>query len=230
MQVLDFETLRRPQSHDFGGNRGSSALGNIEKNGYFYHVITQSWRKETVFYPDVAKYRHDLLCKLCAFRGVTILFSLTMPNHTHDVLMGPSWNVLSELVRILNSQVSRFIRNKFPEKKKVFCKCPVYVIVKNINVLFFLGKYVYDNPIVLRENEKDAPHRCFKAFESGKLQEPAYDRKIYQKLFGLSPQETVEIYRTMTKEEVSAYAGRRFSSWTEDQNRRLFINTGYGKQ
>jgi len=230
MHNLDFETLRRPAGQDYGGNRGSSARGNIEKNGYFYHVVTQSWRKETVFYPDVAKYRHDLLCKLCPDREITVLFSLTMPNHTHDVLMGPSWDVIAETIRILNSQVSRFIRNKYPDKKKVFSKCPVYVIVKDLSVLFFLGKYIYDNPSVLAEYDKKAPHSCFKAFETGKLQEPAYDKKIYGKLFSLNPQEILEIYRTKTKEEVISYARARFAEWTEEQNRKLFINSRYGKQ
>ncbi|MBR6347789.1 MAG: transposase [Spirochaetales bacterium] len=229
MRNLDFETLRRPASPDYGGNRGSAAHGDIEKNGYFYHVITRSWRRETVFYPDIAKYRHDLLCKLCAGQGVTILFSVTMPNHTHDVLMGPSWDVISEIVRIMNTHVSRFIRTKYPEKKKVFSKCPIYVIVKDLSVLFFLGKYIYDNPAVLAEYDRKAPHSCFKAFESGKLQEPAYDRKIYQKLFGMSPQEILEVYRTMTKDGVSLFARTRFSEWTPEQNKKLFINSSYGK-
>ena len=227
MNNLSFEELRRPLDQDFGGNRGSSAEGNIDKTGYFYHVISQSWRKETIFYPDIAKYRHDLLCKLCSDKGVTILFSVTMPNHTHDVLMGPSWDVISEIIRILNSLVSRFIRHKYPEKKTVFRKCPVYVIIKDITILFYLGKYAYDNPSVLTENDRGAPHSCFKAFETGKLQEPAYDKKIYTKLFGLTPQEIVNIYKTMTKEQVMEYAKKRFADWTEKQNQELFINRNY---
>lgn len=227
MRLLCFESLRRPQDSDFGGNRGSSARGDIEKNGYFYHVVSQSWRKETIFYPDIARYRHDLLCKTCAENGVTVLFSVTMPNHTHDVLMGPSWDVISKVMKVVNSHVSYYIRKKYPEKKKVFRKYPVYVIIRDIKILFYLGKYAYDNPSVLTESDKGAPHSCFKAFETGKLQEPAYDRSIYQKLFGLTVQELVNLYKTMTKEQIMAYAEERFSDWTEEQNRQLFINSNY---
>ena len=57
--LLTIEDLL-PKKESFPGDDriGTSASRNIDKGGHFYHVITQSWTGETIFYNDVAAYRH----------------------------------------------------------------------------------------------------------------------------------------------------------------------------
>ena len=62
-----------------------------DRTGHFYHVVTQSWTKEMIFYRDVAVYRDTLLGKLCTEKGIRILFSVCMPNHTQFRVMNTSW-------------------------------------------------------------------------------------------------------------------------------------------
>ena len=212
-------------------NIGSSAKGNVDKSGYCYHTITKAWGNDNIFSGDVAKYRHSLLCKLCADKGVTILFSVAMPTHTHEVFITPNWETLSETIRILNTNVCKYIKKEMIKKgrkntvvTKLFCDCPIYAIVKDIRYLFFLGKYIYDNPLYLKEEGRIVPYSCFWMFEKGYFKEP-YDKAIYKKLFGLEPFDLLTIYQTKTKDEVKATAKQLFIKWTEEDNKRLFINS-----
>ena len=96
--------------------RAGYGRGNIDKTGCIYHVITKSFDGGTVFHQDSGDYRHNLLCRLCEERGITILFPVTMNNHTHDVLLVPDWEQLVAVYRILNLNVSKYLRRKYPRR------------------------------------------------------------------------------------------------------------------
>ena len=204
---------------------GTALRGTIDKNGYFYHVITQAWSKDALFSYDVAVYRDNLLGKLCVDNNITILFSVCMPNHTHEVFLTPDWATLSSMLKTLNRNVSRFIHRHHPERtrngKRVFDYGPAYIPVKDIRYLFYLGKYIYDNPRHLELAGRRAPSSCYWMFERDHFT-AGFDSRIYQTLFGLSPTEMFELYKSKTKEEIMSYAENRFLDWTEEDNASLF--------
>ena len=216
----------------------------IEKDGHCYHVITQSWCKEKIFSVEAATYRHNLLCRLCIQEGIVILFSVTMPTHTHEVFLTPEWKALSKVIRILNVQVSRFIRNEIVEKAvwrakeegkrinedflrekesrhRIFDNRPNYIAVRDIVYLMFLGKYIFENPVYLKTEGKTVPFSCFWMFEKNYFKAP-YDEIIYQKLFGMTAPELFRLYSTKDKKEVKAFAQERFKDWAKEDNDRLF--------
>ena len=107
-----------------------------------------------------------------------------MPTHTHEVFLTSDWQALSKVIRILNVQVSRFIRNEIVEKTvrrakeegrtvnedylreresrhRIFDNRPTYIAVRDIVYLMFLGKYIFENPIYLRAEGKTVPFSCF---------------------------------------------------------------------
>ena len=204
---------------------GLSTSKNIDKSRHCYHVITQSWAKETIFYADVARYRQNLLCQLCVKNRIVIVYSTTNPNHTHEVFITPSWEILSSMIKSLNTNVSRYIRKHYENKgrkgRRIFAECPAYIPVDNIVHLFYLGKYIYDNPQYLLKEGKQIPDSCYWMFEKNHLKEP-YDADLFIKLFGLNPRELFDIFSTKTKEQVLEYARQRFSNWTDDDNKRVF--------
>ena len=225
-QLLTIEDLL-PKKQSFPGDDriGTSTAQNIDKGGHFYHVITQSWTGETIFYSDVAAYRHKLLCNLCLRHNVVIVFSVTMPNHTHEVFISPSWKVLSDIFRTLNTNVSRYIRRNYVNKarngRRIFNRCPCYIRILDIMHLFYLGKYIYDNPQYLKKDDKPIPYSCFWMFEKGYLKEP-YREEVYLKLFGLSYQDLFQIYSTMSAQEVKAFAKDHFRNLETARNEALF--------
>lgn len=222
----------------------TSSKRSIEKDGHCYHVITQSWCKEKIFSVEAATYRHNLLCRLCAQEGIVILFSVTMPTHTHEVFLTSDWQSLSKVIRILNVQVSRFIRNELVEKAirrakeeskrvnedylrekerrhRIFDNRPTYIAVRDIVYLMFLGKYIFDNPVYLKAEGKAVPFSCFWMFEKNYFRAP-YDEKIYLRLFGMTAPELFRLYDTKEKKEVKAFAQERFKDWTKEDNNQLF--------
>ena len=226
MADIDIESLlRRTDDNAVVGRAGRASRGNIDKTGYFYHVITKSFDGGPVFQQETGEYRHTLLCSLCEQRGITILFSVTMPNHTHDVLLVPDWETLMDAFMVLDRTVVRMIRRKNPKKYRggvrVLRRYPVYVAVKDIVTLFYEGKYVFDNPAHLRRDGKFVPHSCFWMFEKNYFPSP-YDESVYSKLFGMSARELYGIYSTMTAPQVLDFARRRFCNWTPEMNNALF--------
>ncbi len=205
---------------------GRSEYNSIDRNGHIYHTIQQGWNKDNIYNCDDAGiYRHNLLRRLCSTHGVTIIFSVVMPNHTHDVLMAEKWDDIAEVYRILNSRVSHYLRKKNPKKylpgRNIFDERPVYKVVKDIIQLFYLGKYIYDNPLPYITEKRYIPFNCFSTMEKGYLLS-SYNEKVYIDLFGMDFTEMCTIYRTKTKQEVLAYAQARFSSWTQTDNDEVF--------
>lgn len=220
------DLLKEPKDEKVFNSIGRASRHNIDKTGRIYHVITKSNDGSVIFHQDSGNYRHSLLCKLCEEIGVTVIFSVTMPNHTHDVLLSPNWNLIPEVYKILNMNLTKFIRKQNPKKYKegvrILRRYPTYIVVRDIIALFNLGKYVYDNPEYMRKENKYIPHDCFWMFEREYFPE-AYDGTLYKKLFGLSPKELVEIYSNMTAGQVINYAKRRFANWTAAQTKAVFF-------
>jgi len=226
MSEITFESLLSKREKEvFETNIGRSTEKKIDRTGCFYHVITRSFDGGTIYYQDTADYRHSLLCSLCESHGVTLLFSVTMLNHTHEILMVPDWASLVEVYRVLDLMVTRTIRRRSPKRYRkgirILKRHPTYVVIRDIVSLFCTGKYLYDNPEYFRALGKKAPHSCFWMFELNHFTTP-YDETIYTKLFGLSPREIFDIYSQKSPEDVWKYARQHFSFWTPEMNRAVF--------
>lgn len=119
MVDLSFEKLLNGDKNlQFEPNVGRGSKGNIDKTACFYHVITKSFNGGNIYNWETANYRHTLLSQQCEKRGIKIIFSLTMPNHTHDVFLTPSWDDLVDVLRTVNSKVTQHLRLSDPKKFK----------------------------------------------------------------------------------------------------------------
>lgn len=208
------ELLKAPKHDIYEEKIGRSTSHNIDKTGVFYHVITKTANGENHFLSrGFGEYRHNLLCRLCEDRGITLIFSVTMPNHTHDVFLTPSWESLSDTMRIVNVNASKFLRRNEKEKlgryRCILRKCPAYIVVREPDYLFNLGKYIFDNPAYLRKDGKFVPYDCFWMFRNGHFLD-AYNDKLYTALFKLSPQQLHEMYSSMTMDEIRSYSRKAF--------------------
>ena len=226
MAAIEFENLlRRPDGPGTRENIGRASLGNIDKTGCFYHVITKSFDGGTIFRQETGDYRHTMLCRQCSEHGITILFSVTMLNHTHDVLLVPDWESLADAYRVIDQTVTRTIRRRsarhFSKDVRILRRYPTYVAIRDIGTLFYEGKYVYDNAACMKADGKHVPHSCFWMFERNYFPCP-YDETIYNKLFGLSPRELLGIYSTRSAKEVMEYANHLASTWTPEATRAVF--------
>ncbi|MBQ3831033.1 MAG: transposase [Spirochaetales bacterium] len=225
-EIKDYkDLLRKPKDEELELRIGKASDKNIDKTGVFYHVITKSAGGDIFLAKGAGEYRHNMLCNLCEERGITLLFSVTMPNHTHDVFLTSDWKTLSEVLRILNTNISKYIRKnakaKFDKKTRILRRNPIYIVIRDIVYLFTMGKYAFDNPAYLREEGKYVPYDCFWTFKTGHML-TGYDEKIYLRLFGLTPGEIYEVYSKKTMKEVVEYAKKRFSDWTPDMTQRFF--------
>lgn len=219
--------LKKPRAGEIEEKIGRASNRNIDKTGVFYHVITKSQNGDNIFLAKSAgEYRHNLLCRLCEERGITILFSVTMPNHTHDVLLSYDWETISAVYKILNTNTSKFIRavnpGKYPKGLKIIRRHPVYIVIRDVIYLFVLGKYIFDNPEYLRKDGRFVPYDCFWMFRTEHFNN-AYDERIYNALFSLSAKELYGIYESMDMKAVRQYAVARFSHWTKTMTQSIFF-------
>ncbi len=227
MSVSDYkELLRKPMLEDLNGHIGRASGGNIDKTVVFYHVITRTQGGENHFLTKGAgDYRHSLLCNLCEERGITILFSVTMPNHTHEVFLTPGWEELSDMIRTLNTNLSKYIRRhttaRIGNKQRIFRRYPIYIPIRDIVYLMTLGKYIYDNPNYLRAEKRFIPCETFWMFKTGHML-TGYDEKIYPRLFDLTPAQIYELFSTKSIEQVREYAKKRYAFWTQEMTRAVF--------
>lgn len=226
MKNLSVNQLLREKPVYEQSNVGTASRGNIRKDGRFYHVITTSWRKRWLYDSELALYRKDLLNEECIKHGVTILFSVTMPTHTHDVFITPDWETIAEVIRIVNSSVSKYVRRHMPERmknrSKVLSEHPAYVIINDIVQLFVTGKYLYKNYSYLKDENKAVPDSCFWMFEKNYFSDP-YNGKLYKQLFGMEPKNLLDFYANHSDAEIKMFCDTAFSEWTEEDNKRLFF-------
>lgn len=206
---------------------GSSSNGNIDKGSRCYHVITQIRDRSRIMTKEIGTYRHNLLCQLCNERNVTLVFSVTMSSHTHDVLFADDWSLISEIFRILNQNLSRRLRVKAPEWSKnsysVMNGRPKYKAVYDIEYLFYLGKYIFDNAQTITDMGKIAPYSCFWMFEKDRFA-PPYKKDAYKTLFGFSPTDIFNIYSTKTADEVRKLSKTLFRKSPDDGRNSIFVN------
>lgn len=225
---MTYKDLLLPPKHDMLMLRiGRASSRNIDKTGVFYHVITKSSNGDSVFLTKGAgEYRHALLCRLCEERGITILFSVTMPTHTHDVFLTPNWEALSEVLMILDTNLSKFIRKGNPQRyqkgARPLRRHPVYIVIRDIHYLLVLGKYIFENMAGMRRENKYVPHESFRMLKSGHLPD-GYDEKIYPALFGVDMQKLYELFSSTDKQQLNDYAKSIASKWTKEKTEAVFF-------
>lgn len=197
----------------------------VDKNGRFYHVTQRAANREFIFDKELGQYRHNLLCRICSRLNVKIVFSVTMSNHTHDVLIAKKWKDIAQALRLVNTSVSRKLKRKYPNKyrngRKVFESRPHYRVIKNIVDLTTVGKYDYDNVKNVQDKGEFVPYSCFWMFEKGLATKP-YDKNIYPRLFGITEKELCEFYRDNDSKAVYKAAREMFRDWTKKDNDNLF--------
>ena len=130
------------------------------------------------------------------------------------------------MLRILDTNVSKFIRQNNPQRyakmAKLLRRHPVYIVVRDILYLMVLGKYIYENMAGMRNENKFVPHECFWMLKSGHLPD-GYDEKIYPALFGMGMQELYELYSNKTKQELYDFACKVASGWSREMTEAVFF-------
>lgn len=220
----DFNQFLEPElSSKSNKNVGTSNKHNIDKTAIFYHVTTSSKLKDRIFFLDVAKYRRNLLFKLCKERNIKIVFSVTMPNHTHEVFITRNWKSLSEVIRILNMNTSKYLSKHYESStdKGAFSRDVAYTPIRSIQQLFYVGKYIQSNPDYLIKEGKTVPDSCIWMMEKDYYPEP-FDSSIYTKLFNMKGSELLKLYESLSRQEAIEYSHNHFTDWTDDMQRSMF--------
>ncbi len=197
----------------------------VDKNGHFYHAVQRAANRDNIFDIELAKYRHNLLCRISAMHNVTILASVVMSNHTHDLLMADTWEDVCTVLRMVNTAVSHYLRKRNPKKytngRRVFEDFPYYRAIHDIVALMTTIKYIFDNAKSLENRGAIVPFSCFWNMSKGYLSKP-YNKALYEKLFGLKD---VELYDFLNKNEMSLVRQlsiERFKHWTKQDNNNVF--------
>ena len=197
----------------------------LDKNGHFYHVVQRASGRDNIYDGELAKYRHNLLCRLCAMHNVVIVFSVTMTNHSHDILMAEKWEDISTVMRLLNSSVAHYVKKKnakrYTNGRRVFESRPYYRVIKDIVDLFVTGKYIFDNAKQIEDKGGFVPFSCFWTMSRGILVKP-YDRKLYTLIFNMTETEICKLYLENDISTVHQIATTNFGHWTTQDNARLF--------
>ena len=197
----------------------------LDKNGHFYHVVQRASGRDNIYDSELAKYRHNLLCRLCAMHNVVIIFSVTMTNHTHDILVAEKWEDIATVMRLLNTSISRKLRKKNPKKytkgRRVFESRPYYRVIKNIIDLFDTGKYVFDNAKQIESKGGFVPFSCFWHISQGIIIKP-YDKRIYTFMFEMTETEICKLYAENDKHAIHKFALTHFEHWTTQDNDKFF--------
>lgn len=197
----------------------------IDKLGRFYHVVQRASNRDNIYDSDLAKYRENLLCRICAMYNVVVLFSVVLSNHTHDILLANNWEDIATIIRLVNTAVSHRVRKKNPKKysngRRVFESTPYYRAIHDIVDLYVVSKYVFDNVKNVVMNKGFVPYSCFWYMENGNLTKP-YNRKIYQILFGMSIEELCSVFNENDISTVKQMALTRYQDWSQADNDRLF--------
>lgn len=200
-------------------------LIRTDKNGRFYHVSQRASNRDHIYDAEIAKYRENALCRLCAMHDVVIVFSVVMSNHTHDVLMGENLETISEVIRLVNSAVSRRLRKRNNQKyvngRKVFESDPYYRAIHDVVSLMIVGKYTYDNVMSIRLKNGFVPYSCFSFLENGIIITP-YNKDLYPMLFGMSEKDLCKIYKENDMNAVRRIAFDLYKNWTQEDNDKIF--------
>lgn len=226
MEIKNLESIFPGIEDNSNNNHGDSKHGNINKDGYIYHITQQCWNHKNYYSFESARYRDYLLKNICSKTGIVPLINVTMPNHSHDVLYSKDFSKIQSLYSLLNCRVSRFVKkdrqtilNK--ETALVFQQRPTYTPVENRSQLFYLVYYLFHNDDFLRESGKVAPYSCFADWAKGNFS--GYNPSFFEKLFGLSVTDIINLCNTLSKEEFRAYGIKKYAKY-ENKDAILFKN------
>ncbi len=197
----------------------------VDKNGHFYHAVQRAANRDNIFDIELARYRHNLLCRICAMHNVTIIACVVMSNHTHDLLMANSWEDISTVLRMVNTTVSHYLRKKNPKKytngRRIFEDYPYYRAIHDIVALMIAIKYIFDNAKALEVKGTIIPFSCFWNMSKGYLSKP-YNKTLYEKLFNLKDVELYNFLNTNEMSNVRKLSIERFKHWTKQDNNNVF--------
>lgn len=195
-----------------------------EKDGRFYLISTNCPSTlDHVFDREIAQYRQNLLQRLCCERNVLILFSVVLPLRTLDVVVTLDYRYLPEIMQILDTNVSRYVRRNRPAMAdhSVFSGSPTYMAIREIWTLMYLGKHLYDQVDALSLSNRTVPYSCFEDFEVNYMPRP-YDARIVRTLFGMCVLDLLHLYSTRSRGEVYDFARNQFRDWDWEDNWKLF--------
>lgn len=200
-------------------------LRRIDKNGRFYHVVQRASNRDNIYDADLAKYRENVLCRICAMYNVVILFSVVLTNHTHDILVANNWEDIATVIRLVNAAVSHKVRKKNPKRyangRRVFETTPFYRAIHDMVALYVVSKYAFDNVKNVVLSKGFVPFSCFWYMENGTLTRP-YDKRNYETLFGMSVMELYKLFNENDMGTVRQFALDRYANWTQTDTDRLF--------
>ena len=200
-------------------------LWTIDKNGRFYHVVQRASNKDNIYDKEVALYRENLLCRICAMYDITILFSVVMKNHSHDIVMADNWELISKATKQVNSAVSKQVRKIYSKRyhhgRRVFASRPYYRPIHDIVDLHVVSKYTFDNVAKVEGKGGYVPYSCFWNMENGIVSRP-YNKELYPVLFGMPVTDLCKLFKQNDISTIRRMAIERFSNWTKLDNDRLF--------
>lgn len=203
----------------------SSPIKMIDKNGRFYHVVQRASNRDYIYDNEIAKYRANLLARICSMYNVTILFSVVMSTHTHDILIAERWELIAQVIKEVNSAVARRIRkkdsNRYTNGRRIFEETPYYRAIHDIVALMVVSKYVYDNAKDVEDTGKYVPYSCFWLMRNDRLPK-FYKKELYTILFGMTEIELCAFFDAHTITEVREIATKRFKAWTKLDNDSFF--------
>lgn len=207
------------------GADGVGRIRKIDKNGRFYHVVQRAANRDNIYDKEIANYRENRLCKICAMYNVVIVFSVVMTNHTHDVLMAENWELIAQVLKLVNSAVARKVRKRNSKKyaygRNVFEETPFYRAIHDVIALMVVGKYVFDNANSVELKGGFVPYSCFSFLKKGYVIKP-YNKNLYPMIFGLSELELCTLYAQNDLAQIQEIAKSRFKNWTQHDNDLLF--------
>ncbi len=202
-----------------------SLRNRVDKNGRFYHVVQRAANRENIFDKETARYRTNLLCRICTMYNVTILFSVVMSNHTHDILMAESWEIIAKVMKEVNSALSRKLRKENKEKytngRRIFETEPFYRAIHDMIDLMVTSKYVYDNAKSIEDKGKFVPYSCFWQMRNDRLSKP-YNKELYPILFGMNEQDLCTFFETHSSGQIANLAAMQYKNWTQKDNDTFF--------
>lgn len=201
------------------------SLRILDKNGHFYHVVQRASNHDNIFYTELARYRHNLLCRLCAMHNVTIIASVVMNNHTHDILMADALKDISTSIRLVNTEVAHYVRKKSTKKytngRRVFETFPFYRAIHDIVDLMTTIKYTFDNMKLIEDKGGIVPFSCFWNMSKGYLSRP-YNKNLYSMLFSMTEIELYNFLNEHDMQQVVQISRERFQHWTAQDNAAVF--------
>ena len=197
----------------------------LDKNGHFYHAVQRAANRDFIFDFELGQYRHNLLCRLCGIHDVSIIASVVMNNHTHDLLMADTWENIHNVMRLMNTSVAHSVRKrskKFTNGHRVFESTPYYRAIRSIEDLMVTIKYIFDNMRQVEVNGGAIPFSCFWSMARGYLPK-SYGKSIYLALFGMTEIELFNFLNENSMQDVVRLAHERFQSWTPQDNANTFM-------